>query len=109
MEQPNLKILDLAIRCMKSSHYWFSCSVLESAYININGVQLYLSNSSTIKEYKTQYRRWTMKVNGGKKPKWWNSLPHNLTESQKRKYRDFRVAALESFRQACIDAAKERV
>lgn len=83
--RPSLAVIDRAIRTVESRQFVWTCIALRDA----EG-----ADSIDDSEYCRQYRRWVCKR---RVPHWWNSSDL--------RFKDERIAALKSFRQACIDAA----
>ena len=92
MSAPDLRVIDMAIERIRFDANHHSCAALA---FGLGDLGCY--SRSLAEEYKRQYKLWTFK-NGGR-PKWWNSG---------RPYKRARIAALKSFRQACIDAASKQ-
>jgi hypothetical protein len=83
--RPSLKVIDRAIRTVEDRKFAWTCIALRDA----EGV-LWIEDS----EYCRQYRLWVCKRVA---PHWWNAPGAEFKAK--------RIAALKSFRQACIDAA----
>lgn len=86
-ERPDLAVIDRAIARVRAGRTRQTCWALfyESAL---------LSDSCNSNPYVMQYRQHIRGPEGF--PRWWNKA---------RAYREERIAALQSFRQACVDAA----
>lgn len=87
-DRPDIAVIDRAIERVRSGRTRQTCLALfyEAPM---------LSDSCSSSPYVRQYRQHIRGPEGF--PRWWNKT--------KGDYREERVAALQSFRQACIDAA----
>lgn len=86
--RPDLTVIDRAIRRLRNHDSFYSCWAMRVAATGS------IWNPET--EYERQFALWMCKR--GPLPKWWGSRAHGPQTRA-------RIAALKSFRQACIDAA----
>lgn len=92
MSAPDLRVIDRAIERIRLGSSHFSCLALREAQYETGS-----QDWSIAHEYRSQYRSWA--IRNGAYPEWWSS---------DRPYKRERMAALKSFRQACIDAASKQ-
>ena len=92
MSAPDLLVIDRAIERIRLGLNRYTCYALERAAFEVAPQDWTHADA-----YVNQYQRWTLR--NGKEPKWWDSG---------RRYKRERIAALKSFRQACIDAASKQ-
>lgn len=90
VSRPDLAVIDEAIRRIRVCWNTYTCIALRQAAIELR--QAHLAT-----EYVTQYRKHIL---SGQRsfPNWWNSSYCHQKD---------RIAALESFRDACINAGKK--
>jgi hypothetical protein len=91
---PKIKVLDRAIETVEKAwgYLRFSCNAI------VNSLPDNVA-SSTSRRYQDQYKTFIKTQNGGRLPWWWNN---------RKPCKKARIDALTRFRQACIDAAKDK-
>jgi len=108
LNKPNLKVIDLAIKLIETNKHVYSCCALSSAIMQMQAN----IRCETVSLYTNQYTKYVTRKNHGY-PTWWNEdnswQPGYFRKTLYESNKAARIRALKGFKQACIDAAKNKV